>query len=63
MLLQKIALSLKFPASRAKEDGRAGGREAERERGEANGCVASTRMGGEQRGKRSESYRSAKPLS
>lgn len=52
MLLQKIALSLKFPASRAKEDGRAreGGREAERERGEANGCGASTRMG-EQRGK------------
>lgn len=38
------------------------GREGERERGEANGCRASTRMG-EQRGKRNESYRSAKPLS
>lgn len=37
-------------------------REGERERGEANGCRASTRMG-EQRGKRNESYRSAKPLS
>lgn len=47
MLLQKIALSLKFPATRAKEGGRAGeAGKAERERGEANGCGGAEREDG-----------------